>query len=99
MTRLMGLQFKIVYRKGKENVAANALSRIPALMQIQACAEVKPLWIQEVINSYATDQFAQDLLAQLAVSSPDSQGYSLHQGLIRLGQQIWVGQNSALRTN
>jgi hypothetical protein len=98
MTRLMGLQFKIVYRKGKKNVVVDALSRILTLIQIQACAEVKPLWIQEVINSYATDQFAQDPLAQLAVSSPDAQGYSLHQGLIRLGQQIWVGQNSTLRT-
>lgn len=28
MTRLMGLQFKIVYKKGKDNLAANALSRL-----------------------------------------------------------------------
>jgi hypothetical protein len=34
MTRLMGLQFKIVYRKGKENVVVHALSKIPNLMQI-----------------------------------------------------------------
>jgi hypothetical protein len=32
MTRIMGLQFRIVCRKGKENVVADALSRIPNLM-------------------------------------------------------------------
>jgi hypothetical protein len=31
MTRLMGLQFKILNKKGKENKAAVALSRISAL--------------------------------------------------------------------
>lgn len=31
MTRLMGLQFKIVYKKGKENVAAYALSKVAHL--------------------------------------------------------------------
>jgi hypothetical protein len=29
----------------------------------QACSEVIPTWIQEVINAYATDQAAQNLLA------------------------------------
>lgn len=29
--RLMGLQFKIVYKKGKDNVATNALSRVAHL--------------------------------------------------------------------
>jgi hypothetical protein len=38
------------------------------------------------------------LLAQLAIASPNEQVYSLHQGIIRLGSQIWIGDNSALRT-
>jgi hypothetical protein len=98
MTRLMGLQFKIIYRKGRDNAAADALSRVTSLMLTHACSEVIPTWIQEVINSYATYQAAQKLLAQLAVTSPNEQGYSLHQGIIRRGDQIWIGENSSLRT-
>jgi hypothetical protein len=44
------------------------------------------------------DSQANDLLTQLAVSSPSDQGYSLNQGIIRMGEQIWVGNNSALKT-
>lgn len=62
MTRLMGLNFKTIYRKGKENTAADALSRVAHLLAIQAVSAVQPAWIQEVINSYATNPTAQELL-------------------------------------
>jgi hypothetical protein len=71
MTKLMGLQFKIVYRKGMENLVVDALSRMPTVMSMQSCSEVKPQWVQELINSYATDHQTHDLLAQLAISSPN----------------------------
>lgn len=52
MAKLMGLHFKIIYRKGKDNLAADALSRIGHCMALQIVLEVKPLWIQEILNSY-----------------------------------------------
>jgi hypothetical protein len=36
MDRLMGLKFKVVYKEGKDNVAANALSRMHHLFALQA---------------------------------------------------------------
>jgi hypothetical protein len=34
MEKLMGLQYKIVYKKGNENVAADALSRVGHMMAL-----------------------------------------------------------------
>lgn len=52
-------------------------------MAIQAVSEVTPLWVQEVLNAYATDPQAQSLLTKLAICSPDEEGYSLKKGLIK----------------
>ena len=98
MARLMGLQFKIIYKKGKENIAADSLSRVAHLMTLQSVSVVQPTWIQEVLNSYTTDSYAQTLLAQLAIHSPNTAGYTLKDGLIRYQDKLWVGQNSALQT-
>lgn len=94
----MGLKFKIVYKKGIDNIAADALSRVGHMMAMQSLVELLPSWLQEVMNSYSTDLQAQALLAQLAIHSPNEEGYTLQQGIIYLNNTIWIGSNSALQT-
>jgi hypothetical protein len=71
-----------MYTKGKDNVAADALSRVASVMTLQSVSAVKPVWIQKILNSYQTDPQAQALLTELAISSPNEAGFTLDHGLI-----------------
>jgi hypothetical protein len=77
MSKLAGLQFKLQYKKGVEDRAADALSRVSHNFMAQSSSVVIPVWIQEVLNSYVVDTDAQKLLQELGISSPNSNGYSL----------------------
>lgn len=88
MTRLMGLQFKIVYKQDKANIAADALSRVAHLQALQAVSVIQLQWAQELFNSYTTDAQAQQLLSQLTISSSDDRGFSLDQGIIKKNNRI-----------
>lgn len=65
---------------------------------ISAVSSCQPTWAQEVINFYQTDDAASDLLARLAIHSPDDNGYFLSNGLIRVKDRLWISNNSALQT-
>jgi hypothetical protein len=61
--KLVGLQYKIVYKKGLENGAADALSRRPhSAEQLLAISSASPKWVQEVALSYEQDDFAKTLI-------------------------------------
>ena len=98
MAKLAGLQFRLQYKKGTENRVADALSRVGHAFECSAISGAVPVWLQEVLNSYTNDLATQQLLAELAVVSPNSSGFSLKNGLVYKNSQLWVGANTALKT-
>lgn len=71
LTKLMGLQYKICYKKGSTNAAADALSRVShdADHELLVVSTVHPVWLQELQDSYSQDNRAKHLLSQMALSS------------------------------
>jgi hypothetical protein len=92
--KLMGLQYRIVYKKGKENKVVDALSRqVPANPEeLQAISTSIPRWLEIVVEGYHQDPEARQLLAELSISSPNIKGCSLTDGVIRHHGKIWLGK-------
>lgn len=96
-TKLMGLQYRIVYRKGAGNGAADALSRAPS-SQLAAVSVCQPQWVDEVIASYAGDDHAKELLTELSIDSAAMPNFTLRDGLLCYKSRIWVGHNLQLHS-
>jgi hypothetical protein len=98
LTKMMGLQYKIVYKKGINNGAADALSRkTHSLNQSFALTEIQPAWLEQVASSYISDSKAQQLLQQLALAPDSLPDYTLSAGILRHKKRIWVGSDPILQ--
>jgi len=94
----MGLQYKIVYKKGILNGAADALSRKSnSDSQVFSVSTVKPVWLDNVVASYSNDNFAKNLLQNLAIDPTAETHYTLKEGLLRYKGRIWVGSDSLMQ--
>jgi hypothetical protein len=98
LTKMMGLQYKIVYKKGIHNEAADALSRkTHSLNQSFALTEIQPAWLEQVACSYISDSKAQQLSQQLALAPDSLPDYTLSAGILRHKKRIWVGSDPILQ--
>jgi hypothetical protein len=90
-TKLMGLQYRILYKKGVDNRVADALSRQPHLeLQSLAISRLQPAWIQAIVDAYTHDGAAQQLLQRLALHQDPSDSFTLRNDIIRKKNRIWL---------
>lgn len=96
MTKMMGLQYRIEYRKGTLNQATDALSRRPeaAVFAILVCV---PSCLEEVKQGYSQDRQCVKLLAPAIGQSAVEGPYTVLDGLIRYKGRVWIGNNSAVQ--
>jgi hypothetical protein len=71
LVKLMGYNYTIEYKRGKENKVVDALSRRPQPDSINAISTTIPLWVNDVQASYTDDRKCKELAEPLHVK-PDS---------------------------
>jgi transposase InsO family protein len=96
---MLALQYKIVYKKGSENTAVDALSRHPQPSNsLCAISSVQATWLHDIVAGYQSDMVAQDKMSQLSIHSDSTGAYTLRDGVIRHRGRIWLGTNKQMHT-
>lgn len=96
--KLLGLQYTIVYKKGLDNRAADALSRKSVHEEVHAVSQSRPRWLEVITVGYTQDAETKKLLAELSITRTNEKGFSLVDGLIRFKGRIWLGNHSEAHT-
>jgi hypothetical protein len=100
VTKLFGYDYEIIYKKGKDNVVANALSRkYEDEGSIFSLSFIVPDWLQAIRQEWIQDPKSSQLIHQLQSKAPASPRYSwLHEELRYKGRSYLSKQSNLKST-
>ncbi|KAL2226249.1 UNVERIFIED_CONTAM: Transposon Ty3-G Gag-Pol polyprotein [Sesamum indicum] len=100
VTKLLGLSYEVHYKKGKENRAADALSKRiyqEEDPQTHAISTQIPLWIQEVQLSYEGNTLFQTIIQSKILDTTSFPDYIYENGVLKKEGSICVGSHGGIR--
>ncbi len=98
MMKLMGLEYIINYKKGKENLAADALSRRGFEEgSAQAISAVVPTLAKEISESYKDDPKVQHIITTLLLQPTQPTDYTYQQGMVKYKGRIYLGSGGDIK--
>jgi hypothetical protein len=99
LVKLLGYNYSLEYKKGKENKVADALSRVKHRIYEIFISATIPVWMTGVFKSYSDDLKCKELIQQLTVTPTALPNFTFSKGLLRYKNKIYVGSSTPLRKN
>jgi hypothetical protein len=99
VTKILGYDFEIVYKKGKQNVVADALSRKDEDVEAFLCAIsiIQPDWIIEARDEWKNDEKVWTLIQRLQQDSSASDTFTWKNDSLWYKDHLYLCKNSQLK--
>jgi hypothetical protein len=99
VTKILGYDFEIVYKKGKQNVVADALSRKDEDVESFLCAIsiIQPDWIIEARDEWKNDEKVWTLIERLQQDSGASDTFTWKNDSLWYKDRLYLCKNSQLK--
>jgi hypothetical protein len=99
VTKILGYDFEIVYKKGKQNVVADALSRKDEDVESFLCAIsiIQPDWIIEARDEWKNDEKVWTLIERLQHDSGASDTFTWKNDSLWYKDRLYLCKNSQLK--
>lgn len=99
LTKLSGLRYRMIYKKGVENKAVDALSHKSTCISrdLVAVSMCVPSWLTKVVNGYESDVPTKNMLTQLSMKDVMHPKFQLQDGLLCYAGHVRVGANTPMQ--
>jgi hypothetical protein len=99
VTKLFGYDYEIIYKKGKDNVVADALSqKYEEEGSLFSLSFIVPYWLQAVHQEWLQDPKSSHLIQQLHTNAPAPPGYSWLQDELRYKGCLYLSKQSKIKS-
>ncbi|GJW91288.1 ty3-gypsy retrotransposon protein [Tanacetum coccineum] len=95
-SKLLGYDFEVHYKPGKENRVADALSRIEESQLLSLSTPIFP-WLQELREYYTNTQEGREFLSRVAQQVDALPGHHIHDGLVYIHDRLFIPDIPSLR--
>jgi hypothetical protein len=97
LSKLLGYDYIVEYRKGSLNVVADALSRRDPDVGIHSISQLEPSWIEAIDNMAHTDPDIIGKLQSYTNGQLDQSKFSVHNGRVFYKGKLYIGADSSFR--